>query len=454
MGAGLAAWRGFALVVAIIGLVAGAAPAARAVTIQAVKSPGGITAWLVEDHSLPVVTIDLAFRGGAALDPESKTGLASLVCDLLDEGAGELDSSAFQGRLEDLGTYLSVAAGEDTVGVSLRTVTASVAPAFDLLRLALTAPRFDAPAVARVKAQVLAELAHDARQPRAIAGRQWREAEFGDHPYARRVSGTEAGVAAITTNDLRGFVRDRLAKDVMLVAVVGDIAPEALKALLDKTFGGLPAQATPGTVPPLRVNTSGELLLARLAIPQSVVVFGQPGLKRDDPDWYAALLVNDVLGGGGFSSRLTQEVRDKRGLAYSVYSGLDPMQEGGVIIGGVATENASVAQSIEIIRAEWQRMRAEGPSAKELADAKTYLTGSFPLGLDSTGRIAGTLVEMERDRLGIDYLDRRSALIDGVTLDDAKRVAQRLLDPAALTFVVVGAPSDLEGAREVPARGN
>ncbi len=359
------------------------------------------------------------------------------------------NSSAYQGRLEDLGTHLSFAAGDDTTGLSLRTVTANVVPAFDLLRLALTAPRFDAAAVARVKGQVIAELAHDAQQPRAIAGRQWRKAEFSDHPYARRVSGTAASVAALTADDLRSFVHARLAKDVMVVAVVGDIAPDALKTLLDQTFGALPAHAAPGAVPPLRVNEHGELLLARLAIPQSVVVFGQPGLKRDDPDWYAALLVNDILGGGGFSARLTQEVRDKRGLAYSVYSALDPMQAGGIIVGGVATENARVAQSIDIIRAEWQRMRAEGPTAKELADAKTYLTGSFPLNLNSTGRIASVLVEMQRDHLGIDYIDRRSALIDGVTLDQAKQVAARLFDPAALTFVVVGSPGDLKGARVV-----
>jgi zinc protease len=436
---------GLALLVLCVGLASGA----RAVSIQEVKSPGGIVAWLVEDHSLPVVTIDVAFRGGAALDPADKLGLASLTTDLLDEGAGELDSTAFHGRLEDLATRLSFDAGEDATSVSMRTVTANLAPSFDLLRLSLTAPRFEPAAVARVKSQVLASLAHDEHQPRLIADRYWRTAEFGRHPYARRVRGTAETLGHIGADDLHGFVRDRFAKDVMIVAVVGDIAPDALKALLDRTLGGLAAAAAPAAVPPLDMRAKGELLLARLEIPQSVVAFGQPGVKRDDPDWYAAYLVNQILGGGGFSARLTEEVREKRGLAYSVYSGLMPMQAGGAIIGSVATENARVAQSIDIIRAEWKRMREDGPTAKELADAKTYMTGSFPLSLDSTGRIAATLVQMQRDRLGIDYLDRRDGLINGVSLDDAKRVAHRLLDPDALTFVVVGAPADLPGARVV-----
>lgn len=440
---------------ALLLLCLGAAPAAHAIAIKEVTSGSGITAWLVEDHTLPVVTIDLAFRGGgAALDPEGKSGLASLASDLLDEGAGDLDSSAFQGRLEDMATRLSFSAGEDAFGVSMRTVTANLGPSFDLLRFSLAAPRFDAAAVARVKGQVLAALAHDERQPRTIADRQWRKATFGGHPYAGRIRGTAETIDRIDADDLRGFVRGRFAKDAMIVAVVGDIAPEPLKALLDKTFGGLPAHAAPDGVPPFHVKDKGELLLARLDIPQSVVAFGQPGLKRDDPDWYAAFLVNSILGGGGFSARLTEEVREKRGLAYSIYSALMPLQAGGAIIGSVATENARVKQSIEIIRAEWQRIREAGPTAKELADAKTYLTGSFPLSLDSTGRIAATLVQVQRDRLGIDYLDRRNALIDGVTLDDAKRVARRLLDPDALTFVVVGAPPELPGAREVSPGGS
>jgi len=439
--------RVFAAAALFVPLIA--APAGAANKIEEVKSAGGITAWLVEDHSLPVVTLDVSFRGGAALDPADKTGVATLAADLLDEGAGDLDSQAFQGRLEDLATSLEVAASEDAIDASLRTVTANLAPALDLLRLALTQPRFDDSAVARVRSQLLAELARNAREPRYISNRVWWRNAFDGHPYARPVRGTPDSIAKITTPDLRAVVRDRFARNVMIIGVVGDVTADQLKTLLDSTFGALPARAADGKVAEVVAAARKPLLLAKLPIPQSVVTFGQPGIKRRDPDWYAAYVVNHVLGGGGFSSRLTAEVREKRGLAYSVYSSLEPMQRSGVILGGVATQNDRVAQSIDIIRAEWRRMRDAGPTEKELEDAKTFLTGSFPLSLDSTGHIAAILVAIQRDGLGIDYIDRRKALIEGVTLDDAKRVAHRLFDPDKLSFVVVGSPDKLAGAQEV-----
>jgi zinc protease len=445
--------RALMAAVIFLGLCFVAAPAS-AVTVQSVTSPGGITAWLVEDHSLPVVTFDVSFRGGSALDPAEKAGLATLTTDLLDEGAGDLDSPAFQGRLEDLAASLQFGASEDAIGVSLRAITANLGASLDLLRLSLTAPRFDEAAVARVRGQLLDQLAREVREPHYIAGRLWWRNAFGDHPYARPTQGTAESVARISTDDMRALVHGRFARDVMLIGVVGDVTPAALRDLLDKTFMGLPLHAAAATVPDVQASDKGTLLLAKLPIPQSVVTVGQPGIKRDDPDWYAAYIVNHILGGGGFSSRLTSEVREKRGLAYSVYSGLQPMQHSGVILGGVATQNSRVAQSIDIIRAEWRRMRDDGPTAQELQDAKTYLTGSFPLNLDSTGRIAATLVAVQRDGLGIDYLDRRDALINAVTLEDARRVARRLLDPDKLSFVVVGSPEKLDGAREVAPSGS
>jgi zinc protease len=426
---------------------------ARAVTVAEVESARGVKAWLVEDHTVPVVTIDATFRGGAALDPPAKAGLATLTCDLLDEGAGDLDSSAYQGKLEDLAAFLSFNAGEDMTRVSLKSVTQNLDASVALLKLALTAPRFDAAAVERVRGQLIAAIGREERQPRAIADRQWRKAMFGDHPYARRTHGTAETLVGITADDMKGFVRGRFAKDALMIAVVGDITPGQLKPLLDATFADLPDHAAPGTVPPLEPRAAGETLVAKLPIPQSVVIFGQPGIKRDDPDWYAALLVNEVLGGGGLTSRLSEEIREKRGLAYSVSSGLDPMEQGGVIVGGVGTENARVGQSLGLVKSEWQRMRDGGPTEAELSSAKTFLTGSFPLSLDSTGSIAGVLIQMMHDHLGIDYLDRRNGLIDGVTLADAKRVAKRIFDPTALTFVVVGSPPALEGAHDISPSG-
>jgi zinc protease len=426
---------------------------ARAIEIQRVVSPGGIEAWLVVDKSVPVVALEAAFTGGAATDPKEKPGLANLTASLLDEGAGPFDSQAYQKRIEDIASSIRFTASHDNVTASLKTLAENVDTAFELLRLGLTEPRFDPDPVARVRSSIVVSLARKAENPNAIASRLWWKNAFEPHPYARPSDGTPEGVQAVTVDDMRRFMKERIARDVLTVAIVGDITPERLAPLLDATFGKLPAKAAPADIPETSVQRGGRTLLVKKPIPQSVVSFGQPGLKRDDPDWYAALVMNYILGGGGFTSRLTTEVREKRGLAYGVYSYLAPLDHAGILLGGVATKNESVAESIDIIRQEWQRMRDSGPTEAELDGAKTYLTGSFPLQLDSTDHIAAILVDIQQNKLGIDYLDRRNALINGVTLADARRVAKALLKPDALTFVVVGAPDDLKGAQSVDDNG-
>ena len=426
---------------------------AGAVTIEKVESPGGITAWLVEDHSVPVVSTSIAFRGGAALDPDDKAGLAEFTADLLDEGAGELDSTAYQSKLEDLATSLDFNVDQDNISARLRTLSANLAPTYDLLHLALTEPRFDAAPVARLRAELLDAIKRDLHQPEALAYRLWMKSSFAGSPYARSTRGTAQSIAAITPDDMRGLVHARFAKDALVIGVVGDITPAALKPLLDKTFGGLPEHAAPDPLGNIAVDRSNAVIVSDLPVPQSVVVFGQQGIKRDDPDWYAALIVLNILSSGGLTSRVTLEVREQRGLAYSVSASLDPLQHAGLILGHVASRNARVAQAIDLIREEWRRMHDSGPTAKELVAAKTYLTGSFPLNLDSTSRIASILVSMQLDHLGIDYLTRRSALIDKVSLADAKRVARRLLNPDGLFFVVVGSPANLSDARRVAPGG-
>jgi len=438
---------------AVAALVALVLPA-RAVTIEEVKSQQGITAWLVEDHSIPVVAMSAAFRGGAALDPADKRGLANMTVDLLDEGAGDLNSTAFQSQIEDLATQLNFNAGPDTISVRMRALKSKLAPSFDMLRLALTQPRFDPEPLARVRASILDAIAREQHSPNALASRLWWKAAFPGHPYGLSSRGTAESVNAITPDDLRSLVHNRFAKDVLIVGVVGDITPAELKPILDSTFGGLPDHAAPDTVPDMTAQTNGQVEVANMPIPQSVVVFGQPGVKRNDPDWYAALLDMNILSSGGLASRVTLEVRQKRGLAYSVSASLDPLQHAGVILGQVGSQNANVAKAIDVIRATWQRMHDDGPTAKELADAKTYITGSFPLGLDSTSRIASILVSVQFDHLGLDYLAKRDEIINSVTLADAKRVAKRLLSSDNLLFAVVGQPENLTGAvRVTPAGG-
>ena len=417
-------------------------PLASALTIEKVTSPSGIEAWLVEDHKNPIIAADFSFAAGVATDPNGKEGLASMVAGLLDEGAGDMNAQAFQSRLEDLAVAMTFSADPDNFGGRLKTLTDNRDEAFRLLHLALTKPRFDADAVARVRAQMEVALQEEEQDPQALAGRAFSAALFPGHPYGR--SNTDASLKAIADGDLKGWIGSHLSRDHLVVSVVGDITPAQLSALLDQTFADLPAKADLAPIAEAKVPDTGSLKIIRRQIPQSVVNFGEPGVKRDDPDWYTAYVMNYILGGGSFSSRLMTEVRVKRGLAYGAYTGLEPYRHGAVVAGEVATRNDKVAESLKVVKDELHKMGSTDVSVPELASAKTYLNGAFPLQLDSTTAIAAVLSVVQRDHLGIDYFDRRSGLIDKVSAADVKRVAGKLLDPDKLTVVIVGDPQGMD----------
>ena len=433
--------RRAAAVLSLLAVVA-FAPAAGAVEVQPVTA-GGVEAWLVEDHSNPIIAVGIAFRGGAALDPAGKAGLARMTAALLDEGAGDLDSQAFQGRLEDLAIQLRFDAELDSVGGHLRTLSDNRDAAFDLLRLALTQPRFDEEPVARIRSQLASGIRQNAEDPDHLAGERFVAAMFAGHPYGRPVEGTLDSIAAITADDLRAFVGRRLARDNLVIGVVGDISAGELARLLQTTFADLPATAAPASVADVLPATTGATTVVDTPARQSAIVFGQRGLKRDDPDFYAATVLNHILGGGSFTSRLYDQVREKRGLAYSVHTSLWPLDHAAMIMGGAGTANERAGETLAVIREQWREIAEGGVTAEELADAKTYLTGSFPLRFTSSDRIARILVAMQLENLGIDYLDRRNGLIEAVTLDDVNRLAATLLDPDALTFIVAGQPDGI-----------
>jgi zinc protease len=432
-----------AAVLALAVFVAAPLPA-DAVTVERVVSPGGIEAWLVPDHTNPIISMRFAFRGGAALDPEDKGGLANMTSALLDEGAGELDSKAFQGKLEDLVISLRFNAGRDNFGGSLKTLVENLDTAFNLLKLAMTEPRFDKEPVERIRSQILSGLRQEKEDPGTVARLRLMKTLFPGHPYGRPVDGTEESVAKLTRKDLERFVAARLARDNLIIGIVGDIKADALKPLLDKTFGGLPAKAAGWKVPDADARGTGRTIVVKKPVPQSSIVFADKGPKRDDPDFYAAYVMNHVLGSGGFTSRLYVTIREKRGLAYSVYSGLHPLERAGLIVGGAGTANARVAETLRVLKGEWARMASSGLTETELADAKTFLTGSYPLRFTSSGRIASMLVGIQIDNLGIDYMARRNGLIEAVSLADVNRLARQVLNRDRLTIVVVGQPEGVK----------
>jgi zinc protease len=429
----------------LLAVVVGLVPAsAGAVQVERVQSPGGLVAWLVRDSTNPIINLRFAFRGGAALDPVGKEGLASFVAGLLDEGAGEFDSKTLRQVLEDKAMRLGFDASKDSFGGYLRTLTRNRDEAFRLLKLSLTQPRFDDEPVSRVRAQTLVGIKQEAEDPHGVANRTLMQSLFPKHPYGRSSEGTEKSVEAITVANMRAFVARRLARDNLVIGAVGDITPEMLGKLVDDTFGALPAKAAPWAVPEVTPAFTGKTIVVDKNVPQSAIMFADAGLKRDDPDFYAAYVLNHIFGSGGFTSRLYSEVREKRGLAYSVGTGLYPYDAAALTVGSVGTANARVGETLKVIADEWRRMAESGVTDKELTDAKTYQTGAFPLRFSSSGRIARMLVGMQLDNLGIDYLDKRNKLIEAVTKADIARLAKKLLDPKRLTVVVVGRPEGVK----------
>jgi zinc protease len=428
-------------VVALLALPLFAAPA-LATTIERVVSPGGIEAWLVHEPAVPMIAIDFAFVGGAAQDAPGKGGTATLVASLLDEGAGDLDAKTFHARLERKAIELGFQAERDTLRGTLRTLTENKDEAFDYLRLAVTQPRFDQSDVEVIRAQILSMLRRATTSPTDIANLRWWQVAFADHPYGRPVNGTLESVPTVTVADLKDYTHRVLARGNLKVAVVGDIDAETVKVMLDRVFGGLPAQPELKPVPNVSPQGLGRRIVVKVDVPQAVVAFGGPGIARKDPDFMAAYIVNHILGGGAFSSRLYQEVREKRGLAYSVYDSLVWLNHSALFLGGTATRADRAGETLEVIDKEIHRLAEEGPTEDELAKAKAYLNGSFVLNLDTSSKIAALLVQLQLDGLGIDYFTRRSEMINGVTLGDARRVAKRMLDGGMLV-TVAGRPEGL-----------
>ncbi len=427
------------LLLAALFLLASNRPA-EAMQIKSVKSPGGIEAWLVEDHSNPMMAMRFSFEGGSAQDPSGKEGLSNFVSSMLDEGAGELDAAAFQERLEDLAIRLSFSDTQDAFYGNFETLTANREEGAELLRLAINEPRFEKDAAERIRQQILASLVYAAKDPDRVASQEWFALAFGDHAYGRRSSGTEASVAAITPADLAAYRNKVFARSNLRIVAVGDITEADLGKLLDKVFGALPEKAELVPVPQVAPVTGGKTKIIEMDVPQSVAVFGFGAMPRKDPDFLTAFVLNQLIGGGGFASRLMEEVREKRGLAYSVYSYLQPMRNASIFSGGVATRNDAVKTSIELIREELEKVATEGPNEAEFANAKSYLTGSYALRFDTNVKIATQLLGLMEEGYGPDYVEKRNALIDAITLDDAKRVAKRLLDTGNMIVTIVGKP--------------
>lgn len=429
-----------ALVVLLLPLAAQAGP-----KIERVVGASGVEAWLVREPKIPMIALQAVWRGGSATDPAGLEGRAAIAADLLTEGAGDLDAEAFQSALRADAISIDASADRDYLSLNLRTLSEKRERAFELLAQTLAQPRFDAEPIQRVKAQALVAAQRARTSPGSIANNRFMAIAFPGHPYGRPAQASAESLERLTADDFSAYVKSVLARRNLVIGVVGDIAPEELKRLLDLSFGKLPLEPQldlPGKTVPQVVP---KPVVVPYANPQSIVLFGAPGLLREDPDYYAATVLNYVLGGGSFSSRLMEEIREKRGLVYSVSTGLQPMPAAGLFAGSLSTRNEQVGQALGLVRENLLTLARDGLTDTEISNAKAYLTGSFPLRLSSNSAIAGMLTAMQLAGLGMDYIDRYADYINAVTPDDIRRVAQRLFANGDLLIVVVGEPGGLGG---------
>ena len=435
------------LLAMIAALAFSAAGASAAIDIQEVQSPMGIKAWLVEDHTIPFVAIKILFRGGTGIEPEDKQGGTYLMTGLLEEGAGEFDAAEFQKRQETLAASFGFDSSKEAVSISAKFLTENRDESVELLRIALQEPRFDEEPLERVQAQVLAIIADQSKDPDDIAGDQFNELFFGDHPYGKSREGTAESVSALTRDDLVQIHKRALSLEHAVVGAAGDITPEELGALLDDLLGGLPASGAPLPDAP-EITLDGGVTVVDFPTPQSVAQFGHKGLLRDDPDFLAAYLLNEIFGGSGMTSRIFTAVRKERGLTYGAYAYLAAFRDLGMVLGYVASANETMAEAIEVVRDEWRKIATDGITQEELDAAKKYLTGAYPLRFDGNSSIARILAGMQFDYFPIDYVNNRNDMVMALTLEDVNQVARRLYLPDKLHFVIVGQPSGIEGEAE------
>jgi zinc protease len=428
--------RHAARALAILGALAALASPARAVDVQTLPAGRGEQVWYVSDHTLPMIAMTAAIPAGSSYDPQGKDGLANFAASLLDEGAGRLNSDAFHIALANRAIKLSVSPDRDFLVVQLVTLTDNAKDAFRLLGMALGKPRFDADAIQRVRAQILSTLQQEDEDPSTVANKAFFRAYFHDHPYAHAVDGTPATVSGIGAGDLKAFATTHWVSAGLKIAVSGDVDPATLNRLLASAFGGLLNK--PPAPPPMAIHVGQPgVQVVAMDVPQPTVIFGMPGLLRNDRDFIPGYVANYIVGGGG-SSRLSEQVREQRGLTYDISTSLDDYRRAGVVVGDVATKRGSVRQTIDVIRATLHDFVANGPTDKELADAKTYLTGSFPLAFSSNVDIAAQLNTFQRSGLPVSYLKKRNDLMNAVTSEDVVRAAKRLFNPDAMTVVVAG----------------
>ena len=392
-----------------------------------------------EKHTIPMVTVSMAIKAGSVVEPGDKPGLASLTASLLTQGTTKRTANQISKEIDFIGGSLSVSGGDDYASAGLRVLTKDIKTGLDLLSDVLMHPVFDQKEIDRKVKETLAAIQQQKEEPTVIAGEAFTKAVFGSHPYGKTSDDVAAFLPKLVRQDVLDFYSRRYGPNDVIIAVVGDVTEKEIVSLLNEQFKGW-KNAERAEILREKPPVIGSIVVKKLDknITQANIAMGHLGISRENPDYYAVMIMNYILGGGGFSSRLMDNIRDNRGLAYDVHSTFSAQKDPGSFQAWMQTKNESANESIDEIFKELKRIRNELVLDKELADAKAYLTGSFPLRLDTYAKIAGMLTAIEIYNLGLDYPRKYPDLINAVTREDILRVAKKYIDPDRMVIVVLG----------------
>lgn len=403
--------------------------------------PNGLTVLHVERHNLPIVTVSLLIKASPFYEPAQKSGLANLTAELLTEGTKKRKAKDISEEIEFIGASLDSSAGSDFSTINLSVLKKDIDTGFEIFSDILLNPTFPEEEIQRKKAIIIGSLRQSEENPSFVVDKVFRKEVYGDHPYGRLITGTEETINSINREDIVKFHRDYYRPNNAILSIVGDVTSEELQNLIDKYLAKWEKSSIPAEPKVSEVAKGKKVIQIDKDLTQANIIIGHRGIKREAPDYYAVTVMNYILGGGGFSSRLMQTIRDEMGLAYDIHSFFDSRKKGGLFSINVQTKNETANTVIEEILKELKRIKTESVSDQELDDAKAYLTGSFTRRFDTNKKIADMLVAIEYFNLGLDYLEKYPEYIKSVTKDDIMKVAKKYLDTDNYILVVAAKQS-------------
>ena len=406
---------------------------------EKLETKSGIEFWFVEDKSIPIISVSFSFRGGSSMDFPEKNGISNLMTSLMDEGTSKLTSSDFKNQMKLNGMRLNFSSQKDKIDGTFQIIEPQLEQGFELFYQALNHPRFDEGDIERVKNQIISSIKLDQSDLSTLASNKFNQFFFNEHNFSKNVKGSINSISNIDRYDLISFHKNAFQKNNIIIGVAGNIKKKKITELIEKVFGNLENSEKIPKVKKFIGLAKGEKIY-NMKTPQTSVLFGHPGLARNNENFFALRIANYIFGGGGFQSRLYKNVREKKGLVYSIYSYLLSYDNDGVIVGGFQTRNKSVYQTIKNVKNEWKTLQSNGISRKEFENAKAYFKGSFTRNFTSTISIARLLQIVQYYDLGEDYFKKRDEIINNLDLKKVNQVISKFFSSNKLFFMIVGEP--------------